>query len=263
MKRFDTPSKIADSYFDTRGMIMNGVYKRAKPADGATPEQLTAWRTEHGLPAKPEEFSILGADVKLETLPAPVQENVKALQSTFFDAEMSPAQAGKVLETYNKLVEAQTEAIVAADATAQDALEDHLRAEWGPNYRSNVDMNAAFLERQLGSGDLTTGVLLARLPDDKSLGELAGRRIVDLPVFNKLINQMARVMMPELLEGAEGGAAGKNVEQRIEELRKIMSTDMAKYRREGLDKEYERLMGIQEQRGKIKAVVTGQEEWGG
>lgn len=255
LKRYQSPSAVVDALAGIQQRISTGEYKRAKPPEDAKPEEIAAWRAEHGLPVKVEDFPLpLAEGVKLEELPEHERANVKAIQETFFKADMTPAQATQVLATYNSMVEAQQEAMADADAQAQDALEDKLRADWGADYKGNIALNERFIKTEFGSPELANGILLARLPDDKSLGEFAGRRLVDLPIFNAFLNKMARTTTTgDVLETGEASLQG--VESRIEELRKIMATDIRRYRREGLDKEYERLLAVQDKRGKPAAAA--------
>ena len=80
-----------------------------------------------------------------------------------------------------------------------------------------------------------------------------GRRIADVPEFNKKVQEWARAGGGDILETGEAGA-GTSLEARRAEIKKIMETDYRRYSREGLAKEYEEILGKLESRGKLDAA---------
>src|SRR5215470_14906513 len=51
LDRFESPAALAKAYKELTARLSSGDLKATKPPpDNATPEQITAWRTEHGLP---------------------------------------------------------------------------------------------------------------------------------------------------------------------------------------------------------------------
>ncbi len=262
LKRFQNPHAAIDSVFGMRQRIAQGEYVRnVSLPDNATEEQVAEWRAERGLPVAPTDYEIALPEgiEKFEDLPEVAQERLGHVREVFHQHNFTPEQAAAVLELHNELFNGQAEDEVAFDAVQRDQIEDHLRAEWGPEYRDNIALNLRFMTAEFGNEDVARAVVEARLPNDPELGDLAGLRLAEVPFFNKFLNKMARLTTDgDFLDGGDGGTGGP--ESRIAEIERIMATDMGKYRREGLDKEYGELMNLQERRGKLKDPNAAPEE---
>lgn len=241
LKRYQSPADLAKALIAAQQRIRSGEYKRAAPANPDDPEAMKAWREEQGIPTEPKDYEMPAlAGVDFEKLPEGVRENIGAIRSTFHDANLTKDQGVKVASAITALAEKQMEQEAAADAERQDKVEDTLRADWGRDYKTNLSMNIAHLEQTFGA-DLTDGLLVARTPD--------GRRLCDIPEFNKAINAWARAGGSDVIYDGDGGGA-KSVSGRIAEIEGVMKTDFAKYQRE-LEPEYRRLLEEQEKRGKL------------
>ncbi|MGD9659607.1 MAG: hypothetical protein AB7U61_18530, partial [Methylocystis sp.] len=57
LERFNGPRDIVDSFLEADKKIRGGKIKTAFP-DNATPEQITAWRKENGIPETPDGYDI-------------------------------------------------------------------------------------------------------------------------------------------------------------------------------------------------------------
>ena len=55
LKRFNSPNEVYKSNRELESRMSSGEFKRPLPKD-ATPEQLSAWRKENGIPEKAEEY---------------------------------------------------------------------------------------------------------------------------------------------------------------------------------------------------------------
>lgn len=237
LERFQTPADLGKAFLAAQQKIRSGEYKRAAPA-GDSPEELKAWREEQGIPDTPDGYEVPmvpGVDI------ASLDENTKAsltvLKTGLHAAGLNKEQGGIVAKALLQVAETQAEATAQADASARDSVEDALRAEWGADYRRNLNMNVAFLKQNFGEG--MDNVLNARTPE--------GTRLADMPEFNKFLNAMARNTGGDVMfDGDVKG--GASIESRLEEIRKVMRTDINKYNADGLDVEYRQLLEKQQAR---------------
>ena len=240
LKRYQSPADMAKALLAAQQRIRSGEYKRAAPANAEDPEAMKAWRDEQGIPNAPDEYAIPAlANVEFENLPENVKESIGAIRTTFHEANLTGDQGAKVAKAFTEIAEKQMALEAQADARNAEGVEDTLRAEWGAEFRPNLKMNLAHMEQAFG--ELTDPILLARTPD--------GRRLCDIPEFNKAINSWARSNGSDVIYDGEGGGK-KSVAGRIEEIQAVMRTDFGKYQRE-LEPEYRRLLEEQEKRGKL------------
>lgn len=139
----------------------------SKPKEGATAEELIAWRKERGLPEKPEGYEVstklgdgteLGEDVR------------KDLQKFFHDNDMTSDTAkavttkligmiGKGSAAYPQLVDGikiEVRAALKGEADAErDAGVLALNKEWGDKYKENVEKADRVLQKLASKEDIT------------------------------------------------------------------------------------------------------------
>ncbi len=241
LKRYQSPADLAKALIAAQQRIRSGEYKRAAPVDPDNPEAMKTWREEQGIPVEPKEYELPAlAGVEFDKLPEDVRENIGAIRSTFHEANLTKEQGTKVAGAITALAEKQMEAKANLQAEMMDKCEDDLRQEWGRDYKTNLTMNIKFVEDTFGA-DMVDALLFAETPD--------GRRLADIPGFNKAINAMARAGGSDVLYDGESGGA-KSISSRIAEIEKVMKTDFGKYQRE-LEPEYRGLLEEQEKRGKL------------
>ncbi|MEO1161546.1 MAG: hypothetical protein AAFW74_14040 [Pseudomonadota bacterium] len=231
LERYTSPDAVGKALMSAQHRIRSGEVK-LRPGPEATEEQRAEWRLEHGIPetAKGYDVPIL-LDGKYEDLDEFGKASIDAFRGTFHELDMPPEHAEKIMSVANDVAVQQMERQAETDAMRQEDTEDSLRMDWGADYKKNIALNAQFMQDKLG--DSWQSFVTARTPE--------GLRLADDPKFNKFINQMARAEGGTVLQTGET-AAGHNVQARIEEIRKIMSTDYSKYKREGLDVEYSKLL---------------------
>lgn len=237
LERFQSPVDMAKALVAAQQKIRSGEYKRAAPV-GDNPEEIKAWREEQGIPDSPEGYEIPQIQgVDLASLDPVAKAGVDVLRQGLHKANLNKEQGATVAQAMLDLAASQTEAQAEADATRMDNVEDTLRAEWGPEYRKNLNMNGALLSQHFG--DEMDDVLKARMPN--------GTRLADHPVFNKFLNAMARATGNDVMFDGDV-AGGKSVDARIQEIKQIMETNINEYYAKGLDKEYAQLLEKQEAR---------------
>ncbi len=231
LERYTSPDAVGKALLSAQKRIRSGEMK-LKPGPDATPDQLAQWRIEHGIPETAKDYDVpILLDGKYEDLDEFGKASIDAFRGTFHELDMLPDHAEKIMSVANNVALKQMERQAETDAMRQEETEDALRVDWGADYKKNIALNAQFMQDRLGDG--WQSFVTARTPE--------GLRLADDPKFNRFINQMARSEGGTVLQAGET-AAGHNVQARIEEIRKVMSTDYSKYKREGLDVEYSNLL---------------------
>lgn len=241
LARYQSPADVAKALLAAQQKIRSGEYKRAMP-QGDNPEELKAWREEQGIPESPDGYElppINGQPIDLANLDEGTKASLTVLREGLHKAGLNKEQGAVVSSALLTLAERQAEQTATQDANNRDSVEDALRAEWGPDYRRNLNMNGALLTQHFG--DNMEGVLNARMPN--------GMRLADSPEFNKFLNAMARANGSDVLfDGDVKG--GASVDSRLEEIRNVMRTNINEYYAKGLDVEYAKLLEKQQARAR-------------
>jgi len=227
--RYADPAAIADSLFQLQDKIAKGELRSNLPKD-ATPEQVTKWRAENGIPEAPEKYDL--GDLK-------IADEDKAVISEFLKtghaANMTPTQAKATIDWYYKEVERQTEARTEADKAAVRASEDALREDWGTNnYRSNM---------------AAVNNLLSTIPEAARDRFMHGRSadgppIMGNPAMVKCLHSLSLEINPAAsLDIPSGRGTMQGIADRKAEIEKIMSTDRSRYNKdEKMQAEYRDLI---------------------
>lgn len=217
LKRYQSPNAWHKSNMAARQRISSGEYKRMTPPPDAKDEAaLAAWREENGLPKTAADYSFDGVveGFTMDKADPTTKAALTEFQKTFHGANLTKDQAAGVMKGITEVTMKQMEEQALADAEYGDKAEDTLRAEWGADYRTNVQANLNFMKQKLGE-DGAANLLGARGAD--------GRFLVDNPAFSKLINEMVRMDGGDVVYG--GGGDAKGVDSRIAEIQALMGTD--------------------------------------
>lgn len=211
IKRFTSPVKAAEALFNARRDLST----RPKAlATDATPEQVTAWRAENGIPEKPEGY--------LEKLPDGliIGEQDKPLVGKFAEAmhaaNESPATVHRALTAYYQIQQEQAARAEEANETAKTEGMESLMAEWGGEFRANKTSIANMLNA---------------IPEDARNAISQARDADGVLLFNKApviraLAQWAKDLSPYGSVAVAGnGDPGKNVEARIKEIEKAMGVN--------------------------------------
>jgi hypothetical protein len=243
LQRFADEGAYHKSYRALEAKLSSGEFKRALP-DNATAEEVAAWRTENGVPDKPEgylEKLALPDGLVLGEADKPVAESFakRALEKNW-----TPQQFNDAVGWYYENLEAQQTAQAEADAAFKQTSDDALRTEWqGADYRANLNaIQNMFAGWPKG---LAEQLLTARTADGQILG--------NTPEFVKQMAQLSRELNPAAALIPAGGAdPAKGVADRIKELKGWMGAkkgtpEHAKYwKDEKVQAEYRDLISAQE-----------------
>jgi hypothetical protein len=182
--------------------------------DDATPEQLTAYRKENGIPEKPEGY--------LETLPAEIKatldddgkEAVTPYLSLMQKHNLSPQAAAEFVQMRQAELHRQVDARLALDETLRSQTEETLRADWGNSYKPEINNIQTLLDGL--PVEVRNALLDARTPN--------GNGLFASPETVKAFAQLARQVNPYSVPiGSDGGSLDqKGVDTRIEQIESYM-----------------------------------------
>lgn len=169
LQRYASPQAALDALFSAQQKIRSGEMKSALP-ENPTPEELTKWRAENGIPESPDKYELnLPSGLVLGDDDKPVVDDfLKAAH----EANMHPAQVAKALDWYFSKQEEVQRAQDEFDAETRAAGENALRAEFGGEYKANMqavrDLLAGApegIKEQLLGGRLADGTPVGNSPD--------------------------------------------------------------------------------------------------
>lgn len=246
LKRYPTYSDAAKNILNLKKAARTSSIE-AEPmpdaGDGKDPtkvEALKTWREKHGIPAEPTGYVI----------PEPVAKRLtemdKPLVESFTAAAHKEGMSPKVVEFgtkwYVDAMEAEAQREADGDKKDSEATEDHLRGAWGTDYKRNLDFASRTALELLGKDtDFGGSIFDARLPNGMKLGSIPG-----------FVEGMHKVGLAMFGDGSlVGDEAVKATGARKAEIEQIMATDINRYRTEGLDKEYRKILDAEESAGKL------------
>lgn len=232
LKRYSSPTTFAKGWKEREDLIRSGKLKAAKP-DGTDEKAMAEWRKENGVPDDPTGYVI--PDAVKGVL---VDEDKPLVTAWFEDAHaagMPQEMAAKGIEWYGKIIGGLQEQQAKNDKEARDAAEDALRKEWShAEYKANTTLGA----RWLASTPLGETWADLRTPD--------GRRLGDNPDFMMWAADNGRQSFGDVSFAT--GDAERQHTARKEEIESIMKSDINRYFKEGLDKEYATILQKEQKR---------------
>lgn len=239
LERYASPKAAIDALVAAQNKINSGELK-APLAENATPEQLTAWRKENGIPEKAEGY--------LENLPQGlvIGDDDKPIFETFVkglhDMNIDPKVAQYAVKWYNEFQEKTATDRIAADESLKVTTEDELRSEWGNDYRTNINSIHGLLDG--APAGVKDAVLNARTAD--------GTPLVGTSTVARWLVNVAREINPvhSIMPGS-GGNVGKSVNDEIASIEKMMREDRPAYNKD--DKVQARYRELIDARDKLQS----------
>ena len=232
--------------------------KTAKPAEGATKEEVAAYRESVGLPKEPQDYSIprvevTTADGRKEAIQW--TEDHKPLHDSFravaFANDMSQAQVDALVKWQFASVEEakqqQEDRIRAIDKADKKEARETLREEFGEEFQPRL----AVVDRLLKDDERLPGgagkmLWEARTPD--------GRKLVHHPAIIKLLSDLAVSGGTSWEPYGDGaimtGDAKASLADDEDKIRTIMKNDFQKYINEGWDKKLTAILQRKEKMGR-------------
>ncbi len=249
LKRYSSFGNWVNAQRSLRQKMSSGELKKAETWDDTWDDAKKAgWRKEHGIPEKVDGYQLPQVEGYQwsdndKAAAAPLLQELHAANAT-------PQIVEKMLGFYANSLAAAKEERVATDRQQKMETEDHLRVEWGADYRPNVKiMKRALQDEDVLPGGVGEAIIEARLPD--------GRRLINHTGMISFLANLARDAYGEgaLLPKSEERA----IDSRQAEIEKVMSEDMNRYYREKnakgqtLEQEYREILAKRERGGRKAA----------
>ncbi|QKJ88020.1 hypothetical protein PMPD1_3087 [Paramixta manurensis] len=219
LERYASPAALAKAYRELQSKVSSGELKNNKLPDKPTDEELSTWRKENGVPEKADDY--------INDLPSGVVlgEDDKPRVKSFLDAmhaENAPkGLVQKAIEWNQKQIEEDAQQRYEANANLREQTEESLRAEWGGEYKRNIN--------------LVNG-LIATLPDEArdafaNATTADGTAIFNNPDVVRWMVDMARKVNPvgTVVPGATNISA---VDTEIESIEKVMRENRSAYNKD-------------------------------
>ena len=217
LARYSSIDSVVDALVEAQTKLSSGALKSALPKE-ATPEQLTAWREENGIPATPEDYDLtLPEGLVIGEADKPVVDQfVKVAHGMNLTPEQNKTAVSWYLNHQEQLAEEQS----VKDLDARDVGEETLREVWGTETR----LNKSLINNLINTAPegVPEQLLGARLADGTPLGSHAGtlRWLADL---SRQINPMATVV-----PGA-GTNAAQAIETELDGIKALMKDHNSAY----------------------------------
>lgn len=242
LERMQSPADLAKAYRALEVKMSSGEVKAALDKD-ATPEQVAAWRKDNGIPETPDGYlAALPDGIVLGDEDKPFAAEFAA---KMHDLNAPPAVVAQAIAWDRQRQEKAAEERAIADKAFQTEAGDALRAEWGAEFRGNINAIGNMLEAT-NPGEDANGrsfkdlLLGARLADGSVLG--------DNPLALKWMARMSAEMNPAgtVVPGV-GGSQASSVADEIAEIEGKMRTDRAAYNKDTkMQERLRQLYGAQE-----------------
>jgi hypothetical protein len=160
LARYASPRAAMDAMIAAQNKISAGGLVKI-PGKDATPEEIAQYRKEIGVPEEAKGYDLTLGDGMV--VGDDDKEMVNAFLETAHAGNYTQQQVTDGLNWYYKTQEDAISARHEADVTHKAAVEEELREEWGPEYKSNINLMANYLTTDFGEGvaDLITGARLA------------------------------------------------------------------------------------------------------
>ncbi len=243
LERYKSPVDVANALFAAQQKIRTGELKTSLPED-ASEEDIAAWRKDNGIPEKPDGY------LDMMSSGVVIGEDDKPLVESFLKSahakNASPDVVASAVEWYYEQQEETAAARAEADTLAAQTAVDALRAEWGNEYRQNINAVKSFLG-QAGttkSGDDVGDMLMgARLPDGTPLASHPD-------VLRWLANTASTVNPGGFLAPGDTQTQLQAMGERKAEIEKLMRTNRKEYNRnEAIQAEYRKILEAEEKLG--------------
>lgn len=208
LSRYSSPKDVANALLSVQNRISSGELRSALPKN-ATEDQIKTWREENGIPDAPDKYQLKLADgLVIGDDDRPLVDN---LLKSMHKVNASAGVASEVVNFYYATKEAEEAARHQKDTDAAREASDALHAEWGAEFRPNMNMIEGLLATApAGVKDL---IKFGRLSD--------GTPIMANADAIRWLNNMAREINPVTTVVPNAGA---NVSGAIDdEIKKIES----------------------------------------
>jgi len=218
LERFSTPADMGNAFREAQGLIRSGSAK-APPAEGATDEDVAAWRQANGIPAEASGY--------MDNLPdgLVIGEQDREIMGDFMGVlhsmNVAPEVGHAVINWYNEFAEDQQDQLADMDSEHHQETEDALREQWGGDYRANINLVGSLIESTFGA-EYKEVLLNARDPEGRAIMNIPGV-LEGLAELSRKVNPVAQIATPA------GGDPAQSMNDEIAEIEKYMKDDRKAY----------------------------------
>ena len=253
LNRYNSPNNVTKALLAFRSKMDAGEIMRSKPEgdpnDPAVKQALNEWRAQASIPDAPEGYLQKVPDgLVFGDADKPMLEGFLKDMHT---ADAPPAFVHKALAWYKANEERALNERAEADRSYRAQSEDDMRAEWGPEYRGNLNAIKGMLTTH-GSEDVANVLWASRGPDGRMLG--------DNPGVLKFLAGIARELNPygTVVPAGQGAKAAENEMATIKAKMADQNSDYWRGPRDAngqtvMQNRYQQLVEIQE-RGNARAA---------
>ncbi len=227
LSRFKSPADVYKSWRAMEQKLADDY--EPKYSDDWDDEKKAEYRKAKGIPDKADDYTIPDIDGHQWT-----EADHPVLKSLFDDmhAGAVPQQTvDEILGWYAKFQQQAEEQTYELDESDRANREDELRSEWGPEFKQH----RARVKQLLTETDPDRIAAPKGLLEALDRARFNGHRLINLPGVMEWLSQVA---LATYGNNAMTKGQAASVASRKAEIEKIMDADFAKYKREGLDKEY-------------------------
>lgn len=217
LERYASPKSALDALIAAQDKISRGELKKPL-GDKPSADDLAAYRADNGIPESPDKYDLKLSDGRV------VGENDKELVNSFLASmhgkNATPEQVSAGVDWYYSFVEEQQAQRYEADEDYRRQSEDELRAEWGGEFRRNVNMISGLLD---GAPEGVKDMLMEARAED-------GTRLINSPATLRWLTQLSREINPvsAVVPGA-GANAGQAISDELDNLKAMMGDPKSEY----------------------------------
>ena len=136
LARFASEADVYKAYRELEKKKSSGELKSPLP-EKPTPEQLTEWRKDNGIPETPDKYDLKFDDGLV------IGEQDKPLIDEFVTKmhgqNANPAQVKAAIASYYEILGKQQQALAESDVSFKDEVLEGLREEWGGDFKKNLN----------------------------------------------------------------------------------------------------------------------------
>ena len=212
LARYASPNAAFDGLIAAQQKIVSGDYKKVSkfPGEGTEDEQ-KAWRSDNGIPESADKYGFEITDDNKSV--------IESLTKNAWDNNLTPEHAKIVYDWYEAENQSEIDAETEKDNAEAQTTDDLLRAEWGNDYRPNMNKIHGLLDT--APEGFKEQILDARLKDGSMLGSN--------PDALKFFIDLALLKNPTTTLVPAGGDLLSSIEDEIKDLESMMGNRGSDY----------------------------------
>lgn len=228
LERYPSIKAATDALIEAQNKVRSGEVKFALK-DGATPEEVSAWRKDNGIPEKYSEYDVGVIDPAFKDI---TENFLKMAHDKNYTPDKARAGVEFLIAEHARIAEATHE----QDNIAAEKSENEMRQEWGSDYKANFNAISNLLAKHTPEG----------FAAEFFGGRLANGRVIgDDPATLRFLATVSRELNP-FATILPGGTNQANVAQsRLTELEGMMGDENSPYNKgsqaNALQAEYRKL----------------------